>query len=364
MAQEQLKEKSAGILWEWWTAATQALVDAMGSEKALKALRPYYLNANNAAIQITSSYFTELAKDPDFVPMMSIFAAEAWFGGKATVGVSDGLLVLEIRGCRTRGECKELCQMTCKELMDNQAQFAGPDAFAVLERSLCKGDDFCRILIGTKEGIVGLGSKELRAVRHSDISEWEFHSFQIQYLSESWVFTTRAAIDGLGAQVARQKLCSYMRRCGLSFGLEVMNMFEGEVRVKVIQKIIRSINDNHLKKGRILISGDSVDEEVEQCPFAQAPQEVCLQYEAFFNGVCDAIDPDYEFRYHSMMTDGDETCHWTAMKKGEPLKEKPKEEVFSDDAARTLAMRFARGEITLEEFDQCMKLLRTHRVVN
>jgi hypothetical protein len=358
LSEEEQKELPIGLLWEWWTAATQALVDAVGSEEALKALRPYYLNANNAASQIASSYFTELAKDPDFLSMMGIFAAESWFGGKATIEASDNFSVLEIHGCRTRGECKELCQMTCKELMDNQAQYKSREAFAVLEKSLCKGDDFCRILIGTTEGMIGQDSKEFREVRHPDISEWEFHSFQMQYLSESWVFTTRAMIDRLGAQVARERLCSFMRRSGLSYGIKAMRMFEGEPKAAVVQGVIRSINDGHFKKGKTQVCDGSIEEEVEECPFSQAPQEVCLQYEAFFNGICDAIDPDSEFRYHRMMTDGDRTCYSTIRKKGESLKEKTKEEVAIGDPVKMLALRLAKGEISEDEFDRKRRLLK------
>jgi hypothetical protein len=312
---ERLAEISNGLLWEWWTTSTQAIVDAVGTEMALKALRPYYLNANNAAAQISTSYFTELAKDPDFMVKMIVFAMETWFGSESKIQVSDDLLILDIYNCRTKGECKELCQMTCKELMDNQAQNMNPEAFAVLEKSLSKGDDSCRILIGTKEGLLGRDSKKFREVDRANINNWEFRSFQIQYLSESWVFTTRAAIDVLGAQAAREKLCAYLRRSGLSYGISALRVFEGKPKETIIKDSIRFINGIHLKKGKTRSYDVTLEEEVQECPFSQAPQEVCLQYEAFFNGVCDAIDPEYEFRYHHMMTDGDESCNWILKKR-------------------------------------------------
>jgi len=54
MIKNRFAEISSGLLWEWWTTATQALVDAVGTEDALKALRPYYINANNAGAQIST----------------------------------------------------------------------------------------------------------------------------------------------------------------------------------------------------------------------------------------------------------------------------------------------------------------------
>jgi len=75
------------------------------------------------------------------------------------------------------------------------------------------------------------------------------------------------------------------------------------------------------------------------------------------------MNPEYEFAFDRMMSKGDSTCHWAVRKKGEPEKEKPKEETPSDDSAKMLAMRFAKGEITHEEFDKSMELLRKHKVV-
>lgn len=314
--EEQLASSSMDLFWEWWVSSTQALVDAVGSEEALKALRPYYLNANNAAAQIATDYFKEMTKDPDFVAMMGIFSSEAWFGGKSSFRASGMVSVLDHYGCRTRGECKELCQMTCKELMDNQASLMSSEAFAMLEKSLCKGDDFCRIVIGTKEGMMGHALEGMREIRHPEINDWELQSFRLQYLSESWVFTTRALIDQLGERAAGEKLRFYMRHSGLSYGIKVAGALEGEPKgVLLLGRIIGALNDGHMRRGSKGSSSELVEEEVNECPFSQAPPEMCLQYEAFFNGICEAINPDYEFAYDKMMTDGDERCHWVVRKK-------------------------------------------------
>jgi len=39
-----------------------------------------------------------------------------------------------------------------------------------------------------------------------------------------------------------------------------------------------------MRKGSSRTTEDLIDEEVRECPFSQAPPEICLQYEAFFNG--------------------------------------------------------------------------------
>jgi len=359
--EERLASSSMGLFWEWWVATTQALVDNIGSEAALKALRPYYQNANNAAAQICTEYFKEIAKDPDFQGMMGIFSSEAWFGCKSRMRTSDKLGVLENHGCKTNGECKELCQMTCKENMDNQAQLSNPEGFAVLERSLCRGDDHCRILFGSKEGMTDYCFDDMREIRHADISDWEFRSFQVQYLSESWVFTTRAVIDQLGAKSAAEKLRAYMRHSGLSYGIKVARELKDFERgLQPLGRIIGALNDGHMRKGPRKSTADAIDQEVRECPFSQAPPEMCLQYEAFFNGICEAIDPSYEFAYDRMMTDGDESCHWVIRRKGAapgaPQKKDP-----DDELLRRLKSRLVEGEITPEQYRQLKELLMESR---
>ncbi|MDD1756527.1 MAG: hypothetical protein LUQ39_06815 [Methanomassiliicoccales archaeon] len=359
--EERLASSSMDLFWEWWVASTQALVDNIGSEEALKALRPYYLNANSAASQICGDYFKEMAKDPDFVSMMGIFSSEAWFGCQSQMRASDRLWVLDNHGCKTNGECKELCHLTCKELMDNQAQRVNPEAFAVLEKSLCRGDDHCRILIGAKEGMAEYSCEGMRTIKHPEVSEWEFRSFQVQYLSESWVFTTRALIDQLGARSAADNLRSYMRHSGLSYGIALTNHLRGgEKGIELLGRIIGALNDGHMRKGSRRATTDMVDEEVRECPFSQAPPETCLQYEAFFNGICEAIDPSYEFSYDRMMTDGDEICHWAIRRKrtvpGSPSRKDPDEELL-----RRLKSRLVEGEITPEQYRQLLELLMENK---
>jgi len=122
--------------------------------------------------------------------------------------------------------------------------------------------------------------------------------------------------------------------------------------------LVLLIQAMHQRKGEVRKQTGNADCEIMECPFSGSPSESCLQYEAFFNGICEAIDPSYEFAYDRMMTKGDKTCHWTIRKKGELVKEELKEEAPSDDPVKMLAMRFAKGEITEEELEKKVAHLR------
>jgi hypothetical protein len=61
-----------------------------------------------------------------------------------------------------------------------------------------------------------------------------------------------------------------------------------------------------------------------------APPDVCKQFEGVFNGVCEAINPDYEFAYDHMMSKGDAACHWVVRKKA--IKVANQQEPTQDDS--------------------------------
>ncbi len=98
---------------------------------------------------------------------------------------------------------------------------------------------------------------------------------------------------------------------------------------------------------------------VVECPFSQAPPEVCIQYEAFFKGVCEAIDPEVEFVYDRMMSDGDPSCHWTLKRKRAPASQGASVEVLDEeDMVKKLKWRLTNGEIGIDEYRTLLDVLK------
>ena len=156
-------------------------------------------------------------------------------------------------------------------------------------------------------------------LRPLQFSREELMAFRMQYVGESWVFTTRAFMDTIGIKAALEKLRMYMRHSGLTYGIRLAEEFENVPRgLKFLGEVIGSINDHHLRKGERTSSENEIEQVVVECPFSQAPPEVCIQYEAFFKGVCEAIDPEIEFENDRMMSDGDSSCHWALRRKRAP----------------------------------------------
>ena len=347
------------LLWEWWVTATQALVDTIGSEAAVKALRPYYVNANTAAIHILGEYASQFREDPFIIGRFYQFGSEAWLGGSWDMWATPCGYIAVIKGCKTQGQCQELCQLVCQETIENSKRNNGEiNPETIIVKGLFKGDDQCLIAPADCDWEKSLRSSQL--LQPLKFSHEELMAFRMQYVGESWVFTTRAFMDTIGTEVALDKLRLYMRHSGLTYGIRLAEDFENVPRgLKFLGEVIGSINDHHMRKGRRTTSDDEIEQVVEECPFSQAPPEVCIQYEAFFKGVCEAIDPDIEFVYDRMMSDGDPTCHWTVRRKrSSPGRQTSPEALDDDDMVRKLKWRLTNGEIGIDEYQALLDVLK------
>jgi hypothetical protein len=309
------EDAAMALLWDWWFTTTKALVDTVGSDKAVNALRPYFINANSAAQGIINDVFKDAVTDPDFRPRISCFAMEAWLGGKMIVFAEEDRWESVVAGCRTDGQCKELCQLISIDTVRNSAFL--PNGVVEIGKSLSKGDDHCVIIMGTAESVRRERSATARRLEAMDFGPDVLRSFRLQYVGESWVYTTRAFIDCVGSEETIKRLRAYMKLSGLVFGGKIMQRTPSELDLEGTAGLLAEIFALHMRTGTRRSSENGIEEEVSDCPFSQAPPEICLQYEAFVRGLCEAVSPDLEFSYDRMMTAGDEKCHWILKRKGE-----------------------------------------------
>jgi len=367
LSEEEKKELSIGLLREWWITATQAVVDSVGSENALSSMKPYFIHAGKAG----GIMFQKLAGIPGNDPFTSAngmgFAFAVMMDTKwgPSWRANDGSVIGEFHGCVTKGQCKEACICCCKFSIPTSHMETSPDFEMRLDKSLAFGDTHCEWLISRKNFIPEVSHTE-RFLIPDEVLEAFAPSIELQYYlshawsGEFWVIATRSFIDLVGPDKALERLRFYMRHSGMSLGFRLSNqLMLHERRKESMVKIIELIQQLHQRKWDLMNTMDSAEATIHECPFASgAPPEVCSQYEAFFNGICEVLDPEYEFTYDRMMTKGDKTCHWTIRKRGESSKMKDEEAGLSEDPGKILAIRYAKGEITKEELEERIKNLR------
>lgn len=363
---EEQKELSIGLLREWWITATQALVDEVGSEKALEHLRPYFQHAGKAGRHAYIDITGLNCGDPEIASLEAGYALATATGGTfaSAYKAVDGSGIGELRDCMTTGRCKEACMSSCSYVASSSLEELNPDYELILTRSLSFGDGFCQWLFKHK-GVSALveeddlfrvePSKAFQDPLNADLN----HYLGLAYCGEFWVIATRVFLDVMGPDKVVRSLNCHMHNSGISLGKRISDRTRSEEkREDVILDTIQLISTLHQRKGDIDLDQRTDEGTVKECPFSSSPPEMCTQYEAFFNGICEAIDPTYEFAYDKMMTKGDKTCHWVVRKKKEMPKASPKEETPSNDPAKMLAMRFAKGELTEEEFRKKLAVLK------
>ena len=79
------------------------------------------------------------------------------------------------------------------------------------------------------------------------------------------------------------------------------------------------------------LNGSLLEKEITECPCKGSPIEVCKQFEALASGICETINPDYEFALDRKMSEGESSCHWTVRKKSIE-KEARQQELMRDDS--------------------------------
>lgn len=115
-------------------------------------------------------------------------------------------------------------------------------------------------------------------------------------------------------------------------------------------KLIRGLQNALGQKGSfVVVSRHEVSNEITDCSQQVCSGELCKLYDSLFRGMLSAIDPDYELNYDKMMTHGDRICHWSLRKRERPIQ--------IDEPLKMLKMRFAKGELTKDEYLQMRSLL-------
>jgi hypothetical protein len=353
-------EHASELLVDWFLNGVQALVDTAGSEEAVKLLWPYFRNAENAALLIIMKAFGLDQKDR--IAMGFYFAVTWNFISRAPLvraRVFQRGAISTVSGCPFSDGPDAICTVFCETETYNKALEVPYQS--TLVSCAARGDKECKWITRPLDHQDLKDESEL-GNEIADILNWELpkemvDSFSVQYLAEFWILATKALIDHLGEERAASMLAPYMKHRGASFGLKgsttsghgVFDLMRITSRLDLCNKALHMKISDNVSDVRV------VERTIVDCPFREAPVAVCQQFESFCNGVCEAMDPDYEFVYDRMMTRGDKSCHWTIRKKGEATKEK--EGVAEDDAFKTLKLRLAKGEITPEQYRQLRDLL-------
>jgi hypothetical protein len=365
---ENRSEVAFELLADWWMSSVQALVDSVGSEKALRLLQPHYRNAGIAGESTIKATFGLNQKDLINASACQKIAYDILTRGKsyAHLEIREFGCILRKTDCPFKDGPLELCDLVCGTMPNAAFQFYDSEHEWVTTSRSSQGAPACiKVLKPKSFGVTfDLGQLgEMKAeILPREIPKCIVDDFSIQYLAELWVISTRGFIEHFGNKRTTSILRPYMKLSGTSFGLRCLrSAVSATDGIETVNEFVGLCNDLLQMKGDgATIAEGGWDRTITECPFKDTSPEVCDQFESFCNGGCEAIDPDYEFAYDRMMTKGDKSCHWVIRKKDARMSEINGNKASSEDPSKILAIRFARGDLSEEEFDSRMTKLRQY----
>jgi hypothetical protein len=364
---KQLSELSAQFLWNWVAMIFDVFIQEAGPERTLSAIRPHIKHSGMAQAQNALKFLGKQKSELENLTAPWMFVYGTLFGEDfLTVVLKETCAVAELRKCPISYSRPEICIALSHYVSEGWCEAINTEYETVWTQHQTEGAPSCKFILKRKDAYLSsLEFEEEKAIiPYPELSEEMRNYIRYDAPAESGIIFTTAFLEVSGSERALKLLRKRAGEWGSQVGPAIAKKL-GIVGKETadLAKIVDSFEQTIGLNGGITSHGNLAQKEIIDCPLSIGPPEHCLQLESFLSGICEAINPDYEFTYDSMMTRGDKTCHWTIRKKGELVKEKTKGEITSEDPAKALGLRLARGEISLEDFEKTIASLKRHGVI-
>jgi predicted hydrocarbon binding protein len=232
----------------------------------------------------------------------------------------EGGAIATVHDCPLKNAKPELCVFVSHLGAEMYCEFAHPTYECLWTHHMTNGDPFCRYIIKKKSITYkdpdSLG-KIISTLPRVDLTDEQLAQMGNSFLGGAWLEYTIGFKDFNGSQKTIEVLGANAKRIGKNFGslLIEANMLPAR-DISVMGGFIHQFGESFTMKGRITSMAPGVYvKEINDCPFKTAPPEICKQWEAFYNGMLEKINPGLEFHYDRMMTTGDKTCKWVIAKR-------------------------------------------------
>ncbi len=282
--------------------------------------------------------------------------------GEMTLEIFERGAIGQSSGCVMKNGPPELCVAISGGVCEGICEVCNPDYEFIPTHYETNGDPYCRWIVrkkGLRGDVEDLGKHVKRSAK-LDLPQDEMLFLRSHACGETWIWTTKGFLEIFGYEKTLDLLKPHMRELGHTNGkwlLDKLNLTQGDVRD--LQRAISVIQDALGQKGDFTEIDDEIHGQVQNCPFKDAPKALCKQFEMMMDGVCKALDPDVNFCYTKMMTDGSKECAWVMSKRGmkRGLSAIASQKSESEEMMRHLKWRLVKGEITKDEYEELKEMI-------
>jgi len=359
---EQLTELGDQFLWNWAVTIFNVFIEETGPEKTLGAIRPHIKHSGMAQVQNAFKVLGKRGGELENLTAPWLFIYGALFGDDCLpVVIKETCAVSELRTCPISYSRPEICIALSHYVSEGWCEAINPDYEIVWTQHQTEGAPSCKFIVKRKDASLKALEREEEKARIPIPELREEMKNYIRYTvpAETGIILSNAFLEVSGSEQAIRLLRERMREWGHQVGPVIAKKLgiEGS-KISDMTKLIDSFEQTIGQKGKVTFNEESACKEIVDCPLSSGPPVHCLQLESFLSGICEVINPEYEFTYDRMMTKGDKACHWMIRKKGELAKENANEAPSLDGPIERLTNKYIDGEITEEEFRKKLSVLK------
>jgi hypothetical protein len=320
---EVLSELASQILVEFNITSYKEFSKLVGPIKAAELMRPYKKrNSMFLALEIRRKMNLK-GNGPDAVAMIPYICFSAFTSPEnATLEIRERGAVVTIHDCIFKNESPDLCIAFDRPACQAACELLNPELEMLCTHQLNTGDPYCRLIFKKKTtpytNLDDLGKTLATVPQLTNIPKEELLGIKGYILWHFWSCETEGMIDYFGHEKTLEILGASAHRIGLGAGAYLVQSGMIKQRDVIgVGQLIDLFGKGSEQYGDVVhSSANEFSKEIVRCPFTNGPLEVlCKQFECFFNGVCQAVDPDLQFKYSKMMTTGARTCLWSVTKK-------------------------------------------------
>lgn|GEM_PF-6331898 len=316
LSKEKLQELKRYIFMEFFSAALQACIDTIGPEDTTKMFQPYNMLSGHAIVinLDAKNRFPHTQNDLlraaiQFYYIMPL----VWMASICNGFLTANSFSADVTRCL--GQNLPLLCEGCNTVAQAQVETINPSFMFYCDAGLRKGQDRCKTTVRTKGGNADPIEEATTCILPVRVTEEEIDFWPVHYFTGYWSYATIILVDSVGEEKAREIWGPYFENAGASVALMLkreLNIEETDARG--IGAIMDFLNDMSTQTGELTqFTPNIVTRTINQCPFAGPG--MCYQYKKVADGVCRVINPNYEFKYESMMTRGDSSCKWVVSKR-------------------------------------------------
>jgi len=350
------------IYQEFTNRTSQALTEALGMEGAVEALRLEWEHIS----QVVPLHVKErMGVDGQGF----LFAGYVWnwsdrlWGCDQWSEITASGVRSTVLGCRFAKGSRALCTAHLHFASANICTSLAPEHEFVSRSCLNDGDDHCEMLMKAKSTGVDelISAPAIASILPPPLDEEEMILWGHSYMGAGWLTVVKTMVERLGPEVSIERLGPMMHQIGMEMAPKVKADLgiDGDDLVSVA-KGLDVLNSSFLQKGALKEPKPSeIERTTSDCPLSGEPPEACQLFDSFYQGLVQGLNPGFEFVCSQRMSEGGDICKWSLYDRRKPSP-RASDSTAPLDPYALLSVRYVKGDISDEEYEKKMTMLRKH----